>query len=380
MIHLLISWLLRPLLQRLAGHAPNPPQHVLVIQMAKIGDLICSTAVFRELKRRYPDAQVHVMANPINAPLLRANPHVDAVIEADARHFGGGIGKALLARRMREGGYDTVICLNAGAAYATAALWAGIPRRLAVLSNYGGTSHRLAARLWTDVEPHRPTRLIQETYRALLARLDVDGSSAKEVHAAPGAAERVDAVLAAATGPLVGIAVSSGNRLKALGVEKIVAVARRLIERCPTATLVLIGGPEDVREAREIVAALPHGRVLDSCGRLGLADLPALLVRMAVFLGVDSGLTYMADALEVPIVSVAGPVDMVETRPVGEHVAILQREDLPCAPCSHTFRAPYTCRMGTRECIVGIDVPRIVAAVMRFLPADSRNGDTPRAS
>ncbi len=368
MIHLLLTLLLSPLLRLFAGRAPAQPARVLVIQLAKIGDLLCSTPLFRELKRCYPAVELSVLATKINAPLLRCNPRVDHVVEADARQFRGVAGKWRLIALLRRGRYDTIICLNAGAAYATAALWAGIPRRLAVLSNFGGTTHHLAARLWTGVERHRGDRLIQATYLALLEKLGIrDGSIAKEVFPAPGAAEKVAALLGANIGPLLGIGVSSANRLKALGSEKIIDLARGMLGAYPGLSVVLIGGSEDAQQACEIRQALASDRVIDSCGKLGLAELPALLEKLSTYLGVDSGVTYMADAVGIPVVSVAGPCNMAETRPTGKRVVIIQRAELPCQPCAHIFKAPYSCWVGTRACIVDVSAAEIAAAVSSLL-------------
>jgi ADP-heptose:LPS heptosyltransferase len=365
MFYLWLTWLVSPLLRIMAGRATAEPQRILVIQMAKIGDLLCATPVFREIKTRYPQAHLAVMATAQNVPLLRANPQVNGVVVAEAKTFRGLGGKWRLIHLLRQGRYDTVVCLNAGAAYAVAALWALTPRRLAVQSNFGGMSHQLAARLWSEVEIHRSDRLIQATYLALLTRLGISaGRLDKEVFTAHGAAGKADAVLGQVTGVLVGIGVSSANRLKALGSEKIIAVARQMLAARPAARLVLIGSDEDKSQAAEIASQLPPGTVIDACGAVGIAELPALLQRLTVFIGVDSGVTYMADALNLPIVSVAGPVDMQETRPLGNHVIILQRTDLPCAPCSHTFDAPYTCRVGTRACIEGIDARQIAEAAL----------------
>ncbi|MES2236942.1 MAG: glycosyltransferase family 9 protein [Pseudomonadota bacterium] len=363
MFYLWLTWLVSPLLRRLAGRAAAEPQRILVIQMAKIGDLLCATPVFREIKARYPQVHLAVMATAQNVPLLRANLRVDEVIVAEAKAFRGLGGKWRLICLLRQGHYDTVVCLNAGAAYAVAALWALIPRRLAVQSNFGGMSHQLAARLWSEVEIHRSDRLIQATYLALLARLGISaGRLDKEVFTAHGAAGKADAVLGQVTGVLVGIGVSSANRLKALGSEKIIAVARQILAAQPAARLVLIGSGEDKSQAEEIASQLPPGTVIDACGVVGIAELPALLRRLTVFIGVDSGVTYMADAVGVPLVSIAGPCNMQETRPLGKRVIILQRADLPCAPCAHIFHAPYTCRVGTRACIEGIDARQIADA------------------
>ncbi|MDO9450729.1 MAG: glycosyltransferase family 9 protein [Rugosibacter sp.] len=365
MFYLWLTWLVSPLLRIMAGRAPAESQRILVIQMAKIGDLLCATPVFREIKARYPQAHLAVMATAQNVPLLRANPQVDEVVVAEAKTFRGLGGKVRLVRLWRQGHYDTVVCLNAGAAYAVAALWALIPQRLAVQSNFGGTSHRLAAHLWSRVELHRGDRLIQETYLALLAQLGVNGGRVdKEVFTAGGADDKVVAVLGLVRGPLVGIGVSSANRLKALGSKKIIEVARQMLARHPAACLVLIGSADDQAQAQEIASQLPAGAVIDACGAVGIAELPALLKRLTVFIGVDSGVTYMADAVGVPLVSIAGPCNMQETRPLGQQVIILQRADLPCAPCAHIFHAPYTCHVGTRACIEEIDARQIADAAL----------------
>ena len=371
MIYVLLTLLVAPLLRALAGSGrPTAPRRILVIQLAKIGDLLCSTPVFRELKRRHPRAEIHVLANPVNAPLLRLDPHVAVVHEARAAEFKGLAGKLMLTRRLRAGNYDAVVCLNVGVAYAVCSLWAQIPVRLAVLPNFCGRAYRLAARLWSGVEAHRGDRLIQDTYLALLRQIGVeDGSRAKEVHAAPGAADKVRALLAEDGRPLVGIGVSSANKLKELGTEKVAAVAAGLLARSSELLVVLVGGETDREQAATVTAAVANPeRLIDTTGRFALAELPALLARLSAYVGVDSGVTYMADAVGVPLVSVAGPCNMAETRPLGRHVVIIQRE-LPCAPCAHIFHAPYRCRTGTHACTREVGAEEIVAAVTRLLGA-----------
>ena len=371
MIYVLLTLLVAPLLRALAGSGrPTAPRRILVIQLAKIGDLLCSTPVFRELKRRHPQAEIHVLANPVNAPLLRLDPHVAVVHEARAAEFKGLAGKLMLTRRLRAGNYDAVVCLNVGVAYAVCSLWALIPVRLAVLPNFCGRAYRLAARLWSGVEAHRGDRLIQDTYLALLRQIGVEGGSrAKEVHAAPGAADKVRALLAEDGRPLVGIGVSSANKLKELGTEKVAAVAAGLLARSSELLVVLVGGETDREQAATVTAAVANPeRLVDTTGRFALAELPALLTRLSAYVGVDSGVTYMADAVGVPLVSVAGPCNMAETRPLGRHVVIIQRE-LPCAPCAHIFHAPYRCRTGTHACTREVGAEEIVAAVTRLLGA-----------
>ena len=74
----------------------------------------------------------------------------------------------------------------------------------------------------------------------------------------------------------------------------------------------------------------------------------------------------MADALGVPVVDFMGPADADDQRPVGRRALVILSNE-PCAPCSHTFDAPYRCRLGTRACIVGFPIEEIVRQVKALL-------------
>jgi heptosyltransferase II len=370
MIHILLTLLLAPLLQLFCRSAATPPQNVLVIQAAKIGDIICTTPLLRELRAGLPQARITVLAGSIAAPLLHANPRIDAVMVADPAQWRGLAGKLRLAARLRRSDFDAVLCCNGGAVWPAVTLWAGIPVRIGVLPNFAGRTQHLANRLWTADEPHRGDRLIVETYFDMLRRLGLAPvRPEKEVFAAAGAAERVSALLPAG-GPCIGIAISAANKLKELGSNKLAAVAKGLLAAFPFCRIVLLGTAGDAARAAAILDTLDaqqRERVVDTSGQVALADLPELLRRLAAFVGVDSGLTYMADALALPLVSVAGPCNMAETRPINPRATIIQRR-LPCLPCAHIYRTPTTCHTGTLACVRDITPAEIEAAVRAVLP------------
>ncbi len=383
MPYVFLTYLLSPLLFALAL-LKRPPslRRVLIIQTAKIGDMLCTTPIFRELKRRYPALHLTVLAHPVNRGLLEMNPHVNRVESITAPEMKGLVGKLRLWRRLRLGRYDAVVGLNPSVPFAVCTLWALIPTRLSILPNFTGRSYRWAVRLWTASVPHRGDRLIMETYLELVRLLGVDGGSlSKEVYARPDADRSVDLLLGNSDAPIIGIAVSSANKLKALGPAKIGALAELLLART-SARLVLIGADSDSREARHIITMLSQpARVIDATGRLDLTELPALLKRLRLFIGVDSGITYMADALDIPIVSIAGPCDMRETRPLNAKARIIEKP-MPCHPCAHIYKAPYECRVGTRACVETVTAEEIVAEALALLGSDpanpgSSNGGSP---
>lgn len=368
MFYILASYIFFPLLWVITRfNRSTTLKRVLVIQSFKIGDLICCTGVFREIKKAYPDVHLTVMVKPLTKGLLENNPNVDEIIYLDNALFGSTIGRLRLLRVMAAGSYDAVLSLNHRVQYALTPLWALIPIRISLVPDNPGFNFALASRLLTHTVRHLPGRMVIETQMEMLKHLGItSGSIKKEVYKSKNSSEAVEKFFTE-TGVdtkgclLAGIGVSSGMQMKELGVKKVAAVADSLIEEYGT-KVVLIGSPAEKDKAKEIMS-LSRNRdgIIDSTGRFGLEELPALLERLSVYVGVDSGITYMADALDMPVVNICGPADMEDQRPVGTR-AVLIRSSASCAPCSHCFRAPSQCATGTRKCIESVPVREIVDA------------------
>lgn len=367
MIYLLLTWLCWPFVVLLSRSVPSVPQRILVIQRAKIGDVICSTPVFKSLRMQFPTAEIDVLAGSAAVGLLKANPQLNAVHVWSDADLAGLRGKWRLMRMMRARRYDIAICLNVGLVYPLACFWSGIPLRYAVRPNFLGTSYRLACGLWTEMEAHDGRRLIGETYAALLRRVGVKETGVpKEVFSTPNALSKAEAFLSASTHPRIGIGVGAGNKLKALGPEMLGDILAGLFEKYPGCSTVLIGTKADQVIAAQLIARFPEMSVVNGCGAFDLVEMPAMLQLLDVYLGVDSGITYMADALGLPLVSVAGPCNMNETRPTGQKAVILQKFP-PCAPCAHIFRAPYSCATGDLACLRTIEPGEVVRVLCGLL-------------
>lgn len=93
--------------------APDPAAHIeriLLIRTDKIGDAIISTAFFKALRDRFPDAQIDIVLGRKNgaaAPLL---PHLDGVFVAQKNL----LEQVRLIRQLRERRYDVAIDMLTG--------------------------------------------------------------------------------------------------------------------------------------------------------------------------------------------------------------------------------------------------------------------------
>lgn len=369
MIYLWLTWLCFPLLwwraQRNLRRQPAVT-NIALIQTAKIGDFVCTTPLFREIKRRYPACHLVVIGHRMNEPLARHNPHIDEFLCLPTQGLRGVSGRRWLVGALVKRNIDTSICVSPSLPSFLAPLWAGVPRRLAVLPNYGGNSYRHAAALLTHGEIHVAGRLLLDTEWALLSALDIyPHRQEKEAWTSPEGKDAVAAWLGGEAQLMVGIGVSAGNKLKELGEARLTELTLNII-KSTSAKVVLIGGPDDRELAENVAARLPATQVVNAVGHFDLSALPALLQRLEIYVGVDSGITYLAEASGVNVVDVMGPADADDQRPTGAN-AVIFRSDLPCAPCSHAFKAPYRCAIGTIECIKAFDISAVSAVVTKCL-------------
>jgi ADP-heptose:LPS heptosyltransferase len=370
MIYLWLTLLFAPLLRWRSRTPAAQPRAVLLVQTAKIGDFVCTTPVIRELRRGWPTAELHLLIDAVNEPLARHNPYGARIHVLPRGGLKGLAGRLWLWRLLRAHAIDTTVCMSPSLAHWLVPLWAGVARRASVVPNYGGDSYRRARRFLTHAEPHRAGRFLLDTEFALLRQLGLSpADAAKEAWPAPDARGAADDLLGNLHAPLIGVGISAGNKLKELGEENLFALTSVLL-RDSAASLVLVGGPADRALAAQIHARLAGDgrgdRVLNASGKLDLTQLPALLARLDVYVGVDSGITYLADAVGVPVVDLMGPADADDQRPTGP-AAVVIRTALPCAPCSHAFRAPYDCAIGTRACVREADIGTLAGKVLGLL-------------
>lgn len=369
MSYILLTWLLAPiwwplaLLRRLIN---STPRRIVVFEIAGIGDVVCSTHLFAQLRRRYPNAVIDLVVDPIAMTLAPALPMINRVIPFPYVRQRGFMGRLRLAKQCVA--YDAAVCLIPSAAQLTAFCLAAVPRRLAVLPAPLNNTYNALRPLLTGVVLHQTGQYFLQTQAELFAELGVKNADPSKWMPAPKCdnnANQLDKTTH------IGVLVGSGRALKRIEPDKLVSIIKRLLEIVSTQSIkiVLIGGPGDKGLAKNILfqlSEIERAKIENAVGRYSLAELPSLLTQLSVLIGVDSGVTHMADALGVPIVCVAGPVDLKEVYQPG---AARQRvtADLPCYPCSTVFDTPSQCHIGNLACLRQLNPESIVHTVGLFL-------------
>ena len=140
--------------------------------------------------------------------------------------------------------------------------------------------------------------------------------------------------------------------MKQWGIDKYTELAKRIVDK-HGCRLILVGDSKDGKAAERIATALGD-RAIDLTGRTGIIETAAAIQRSFAFVGNDSGLMHVAEAVGVPVVALFGPtVEAFGYYPSLEASQVVER-DLPCRPCSRN--GSRNCPKGTQECLTGIPV------------------------
>jgi len=93
------------LLKKLASKKANnfdirKTRRILILKYDRVGDMIATTPLIREIKRVLPESSLFVLASKINRDILRYNPYVDNIFINNKNNFLGDIGTLFLLRKM----------------------------------------------------------------------------------------------------------------------------------------------------------------------------------------------------------------------------------------------------------------------------------------
>jgi len=337
---------------------------------------VFTTPVVRALRRRFPNAHLTYVVEPLAAPVVRANANLDEVIIVPKRR---GLARWRddwsWAQRLRAARFDIAIDLHGGPRAAWLTWASGAPMRIGYQTTGRTWMYTHAVRRPAGLSP-RHSVLSQWD---LLAPLGIDACEpardAVEMAADPEADARVTRRLhdagIAPDAPLVVVHVSAGNPFRRWPQESFAEAVTELARRDPARRFILTSGPSDVDAARAIVERVRErlGPVAPavSHGQFDVGELRSLAARAAVYIGGDSGPLHIAATTTVPIVALFGPTLAERSMPWRDPRWFAEAIDggpLPCRPCHQR-----TCQPGDFRCLTGIDPGRVVAAAERALKA-----------
>lgn len=325
---------------------------ILVIRRDNIGDLVCTTPVFRALRAHFPQALICALVNSYNLPVLANNSDIDrafAYMKAKHRPRGKSLfsvywDKFRLMLQLRRMCFDYVILAGPG-----------LQERSLNFAHMIGARHivgftddtKSKSRLVDMGVPYRPVppqaHEVEDTFR-LLSALGVAGTPpALRVEIAPAAQAAAREQLRLhgyAGGRVVGVHISArkpSQRWPEACFTELIARLRR-----DRATVLLFWSPGDESNPLHPGDDAKAKEILDSVNDSGLIPWPTqalgeLIAGLSLCEAVicsDGGAMHIAAGLGIPIVCFFGKSEAHRWHPWGVPHVVLQKKSLEVSDIS----------------------------------------------
>lgn len=292
----------------------------LIIRFSSIGDIVLTTPVIRCLKKQVEGAEIHYVTKKAFKPVLENNLWIDRLWL-----FEGDLKK--LTEQLSGESFDYIIDLHNNLRSHS------LRRKLRIISF---PFHKINLEKWLIVnlkinrlpEKHIVDRYLETTrlFDVVNDGLGLDYFLSEKDQKLP------DEITGKIPARFVTMAIGAQHYTKK-------APPLKLAEICDGIKLpvILLGGPDDVPEAEEIIHLTKNTSVIDLCGKLNLNQSATLVKNSQVVISHDTGLMHIAAAFQKKIVSIWGNTipefGMAPYLP-GPGSKIFEVKGLPCRPCS----------------------------------------------
>ena len=344
------------------------PERILVIKLDHIGDVLLATPVFSNLRRAYPNAELHALTGAWSRVVLEKHPDVNNVVEYNSPAFcRTGQPTSLretfnLYRQLHRQKYDLIVELRSDWRTVWFAFLRLTPKRLSraalqVANKLGFAQFSGTHETTRNLDVLRQAGIPTSVETAIFSVTTEDKKWASDFLAT----YQIDR-----QHPLIAIHPGSPIALKRWLPERYAELADWLIAQ-KRAQILFVGVKDEIPITTEIQARM-RGESINIAGKTTLTQLASILHTCNVFIGNDSGPMHLAAAVGTQTIGLYGPGDPTRFGPAGTKCQTIQRKsDCPCLGT--------VCRYGKSGCMSEIQVTDVIQVLetARYLLSENRN-------
>ncbi len=368
-------------------------ERVLIVRLDKIGDIILSTPLLRELRGNMPGAYITLVVDPIVHNLIETCPYVDEVLtfsSARDRCFASfeNVWRAfwICRRHLWPHRFDLAVLprWNCDVYTGTLLAYLSISRhRIGFSAGRSGgkrdaglfNSDDLLTHVLRDEHPKHEVERHLDLLRLMGGEVRDDSLEfwlradderfAEGVFAPPPVSTHA--------GPVIALGPGAGHPHRRWPLSHFASLGRWLVERWQ-ARILILGSRDEEHLGKGLAGDIGHG-ALDMAGKTTLRQALACLRRCDLYIGNDSGLMHMAAAAGIPVVEISSfpsggspshynsPVRFGPWKVPGH---VLQPVSTP--PCSDG------CSANEAHCIMGVSCEQVMNAVRSILSSRASGG------
>jgi heptosyltransferase I len=345
-------------------------KRILIVRTSAIGDVVFASPLVYALRKTYPQAHITWLIEPGIDALIASDPAIDERViwpKAEWKALWRAGKRLELLRRvlafrklLRSKQFDTVLDLQGLLKSGLLARMTGAPRRIGLGSKEGSEY------LMTEVVPRGgDAGRISSEYLYLAQHLGLPCDDfLPTLHVGADVEARVLARLAEhglRSGEYAVFAAFTTRPQKHWFADAWRTLGP-LLKAQTGLTPVLLGGPADVTAAAELTKG--DQSIINLVGTTRLDETVAIIKHAGAVIGVDTGLTHMGIAFNVPTVALFGSTCPYTN--TGRSNARVIWLDLPCSPCKRnpTCGGAFTCMrdITPQRVISELDIARRLTA------------------
>ncbi len=324
-------------------------RRILVIRLSSLGDVILTTPLINLIQKTFPLARIDFCTKEQYAFIVRSNPKVHKVIKAknDLSH------DALkdLRQLIKMSNYNMII--DAQNNLRSIYLRSIQDAKIIVFKKYSIRKYLLVnfkINLMKDLPP------ISIRYREMIKEFasleDIKKKTLPEVFTDAVSERSIEKMLESLEitkeTKLVCIPAVSKHFTKTYPAEYYAEIINKFPDE--KAAFFLTGTGTDSININIIKSLTKSRRVYDLCNNLDISDLISLMKRCSLVICGDTGPMHIAEALNIPVIMLAGSsVKEFGFYPQNETAIILENNKLKCRPCSHYGKSK--CPKGHFKCM-----------------------------
>lgn len=283
-----------------------------------MGDIIYTTPIVRCLKLQLPGSEVHFLTKEQFKYIYDHNPYLSRLHLLKPRL------KDTIAEIKAEN-FDLIIDLHNNLRTTLIKLATGLPA-----STYKKDRFRkwLALKLkWNNL--YSKDHLV-DRYLKTVRFLGVHNDNKPIDYYISNSYELSEFLPASHGGSFVAFIIGATHFTKRMPVEKVIEVCRNI-----DGPIVLLGGNDVLKNAEAIMQALGD-KVFSTCGKTNLDQSVFIVSRAKKVVGFDTGLTHIAEAFNMPLVSIWGGTapELLGVFPYKIDQSLEAGIELACRPCS----------------------------------------------
>lgn len=305
---------------------------ILVCQQRQIGDVLLATPAIELLKKRFPDAELHVFTEKKCIPMLAQNPNVTKIWAIDKKELNSFFKEIAYYRKVGRQNFDLVVDFQ----QLPRCLWVvGFSRAPIRLSYHPPWYRKFLYTHWMDM----PDNLYSAAKKAsILALLGADWNGEKpKLYLSDEERSAAQSILLESglqENDLLITLDPTHRRITRLWPLRHFA---RLIDlaytHLPNVRFLPLYGPGEEKDIKELVNMVENkAAVIESSRMLGLREAAACMEKAVLHVGNCSAPRHMATAVGTPTLTILGSTDIYWDYPSSMHRNIAYGAD--CQPCS----------------------------------------------